>query len=92
MKNNYILIISNNEEIGKKLSEKIKLLRECDTVKVVSYIESISVLNSTQPAIILLYCGHTDNSGVVKEIRAIKSLDKVPIMFITDTFTEDKLL
>ena len=92
MKNNYILIISNDEEIGKSLSEKIKLLRECDTIKIVSYIEAISALNSTQPAIILLYCGHTDNTGIVKEIRTIKSLDKVPIIFITESFTEDKLL
>ncbi len=92
MKNNFILIISNDKEAGKKLNEKIKLLRDCDTVRIVSYIESISVLNTTQPAVILLYCGNSDNAGIVKEIRTIKSLDKVPIVFITNTFIEDKLL
>ena len=39
MSNNSILIISNNEATGKQISEKIKLLRECDSVRVVSYIE-----------------------------------------------------
>lgn len=92
MKNNNILIISNNKDVGEKLSEKIKLLRECDTIQQITYIETISVLNSTQPSVIMLYCGKTDTISIIKEIRAIKSLDKVPIIFITDTYTEDKLL
>ena len=91
MKNNSILIITNNPEVGKNLNDKIKLLRECDTVKIVSYIESISVLNSTQPSLILLYCGKTDNTGIVKEIRSIKALDKVPIIFVMDSLVEDLL-
>ena len=66
MNNNSILIISNSEETGKHISEKIKLLRECDSVRIVSYIEAISVLNSTQPSIILLYCSKTDSTGIVK--------------------------
>ena len=85
-------MISNNQEIGSKISEKIKLLRECDVVKIVSYIESISVLNSMQPSVILLYCANQDSVGIVKEIRKLKNLDKVPIIFIMDVFVEDLLL
>ncbi len=92
MSNNYILVISNKQETGAIISEKIRLLRECDVVKVVSYIESISVLNSLQPSIIMLYCSNEDSVNIVSEIRKIKTLDKVPIIFIMDTFVEDMLL
>ena len=91
VKSNSILIISNNEETGKQISEKIKLLRECDSVRIVSFIEAISVLNSTQPSIILLYCDKTDSIGIVKEIRSINALDKVPIIFAMDSLIEDIL-
>lgn len=87
-----ILIITNEESIGIKVSEKIKLLRECDTIQIATYIEAISILNSTQPSLIMVYCANTDSVGIIKEIRTIKSLDKVPIIFITDTFVEDLLL
>lgn len=91
LKNNSILIISNNNEIGNKISDKIKLLREYDTIKTVSYIESISVLNSTQPSLIIVYSGNTDSVTLIKEIRAIQALDKVPIIFAMDSFVEDIL-
>ncbi len=91
MKNNSILIISNNEAVGNQISDKIKLLRECDSVKIVSFIEAISVLNSTQPSVIMLYCSKTDSIGIIKEIRSINSLDKVPIIFVMDTLIEDIL-
>lgn len=91
MKSNSILIISNNAEVGKQITEKIKLLRECDTIRIVSYIEAISVLNSTQPSIIILYCSKADSAGIVKEIRAIDALDKVPIIFVMDNLVEDIL-
>ena len=92
MQSNYILIISNNKEIGATISDKIKLLRECDVIKVVSYIEAISELNTKQPSVILLHCANYDSVNIVKEIRKLKSLDKVPVIFITDTFVEDLLL
>ncbi len=92
LNNGSILIISNDESTGKKVSEKIKLLRECDTIQIVSYLEAISVLNSTQPSLIMVYCANSDSVGIIKEIRAIKSLDKVPIIFIMDSMVEDLLL
>ncbi|MBQ9245236.1 hypothetical protein IJ182_03105 [bacterium] len=92
MKKGSILIISNDNAIGKQISAKIKLLRECDTIRNVSYIESISVLNSTQPSLIIVYCSNSDSVGIIKEIRAIKSLDKVPILFVMDTFVEELLM
>ena len=92
MGNGSILIISNDESTGRKVSEKIKLLRECDTIQIVSYIEAISVLNSTQPSLIMVYCANNDSVGIIREIRTIKSLDKVPIILITDTLVEDLLL
>lgn len=91
MQNNSILIISNNSDTGKQIADKIKLLRECDTIRIVSFIEAISVLNSTQPTLILLYCSKTDSTGIVKEIRAIDALDKVPIIYIMDSLVEDLL-
>ena len=92
MKNGSILIISNDNKTGIKISEKIKLLRECDTIKIVSYIEAISVLNSTQPSLILVYCSNSDSISIIKEIRTIKALDKVPIIFVMDSLVEDLLM
>ncbi len=92
MKSGSILIISNEAKVGQEISEKIKLLRECDTIRIVSYIEAISVLNSTQPSLILVYCSKSDSIGIVKEIRALKALDKVPIIFVMDNFIEDLLM
>ena len=92
MKNGSILIISNNEKKGNNISEKIKLLRECDTIRIVSYIEAISVLNSTQPSLILVYCSSSDSISIIKEIRTIKALDKIPIIFVMDSFVEDLLM
>ena len=92
MKNGSILIISNDNKKGVYISEKIKLLRECDTIRVVSYIEAISVLNSTQPSLILVYCSNSDSISIIKEIRTIKALDKVPIIFVMDSLVEDLLM
>lgn len=91
LKTGSILIITNKADVGNHIADKIKLLRECDTIKIVSYIESISVLNTTQPSLILIYCSDTDSVSIIKEIRSIKSLDKVPILFITDNLNEEKL-
>ncbi len=91
LKNGSILIISNNKDVSEKISDKIKLLRECDTVKSVSFLEAISVLNSCIPALIILYWTKEDSVNIVKEIRAIKSLDKVPIIFVMDSLIEEIL-
>ncbi|MCD7779250.1 MAG: hypothetical protein LUH05_01090, partial [Candidatus Gastranaerophilales bacterium] len=92
MKNASILIISNEEKTGRQISDKIKLLRECDTIRIVSYIEAISVLNSTQPSVILVYCSNSDSISIIKEIRLIKALNKVPIIFVMDFLVEDILM
>ncbi len=91
MKNNSILVISNNKEVSDLIIGKINLLRECDKIKSVSYIETISELNSSQPALIILYHGMTDTIRIVKEIRKIKSLNKVPIIFVMDKLEENSL-
>ncbi len=91
MKNGSILIISNNPDVSKKISEKIKLLRECDTVQSVSFLEAISVLNSSHPSLIILYWAKEDSVNIVKEIRSIHSLDKVPIIFVMDSLIEEIL-
>lgn len=91
LKTGSILIITNKTDIGVHISEKIKLLRECDTIKIASYIQSISILNTTQPALILIYCSDNDSVSIIKEIRSIIALDKVPILLITDKLNEEKL-
>lgn len=92
MKNGSILIISNDEKTGNLISEKVKLLRDCDSIQIVTYIESISVLNSTQPSLIMVYSSSSDSIGIVKEIRTLKNLDKVPIILVMDYFIEELLL
>lgn len=92
MRNDSILIISNDEKKGKQISEKVKLLRECDAIRIVSYIEAISVLNSTQPSLIMVYCSNSDSISIIKEIRALKALDKVPIIFVMNSLVEDILM
>ena len=91
MKNNSILIISNDNEVSKTISTKIKLLRECDNIQSVNYIETISALNLMCPNLIILYKGKTDSIGILKEIRKIKSLNKVPIIFVMDKPDEEAL-
>lgn len=92
MKSSSILIITNDFDKGRQIEKKLKLLRECDTVKIVTYLEAISILNTTQPSLILLYCSDDDSVGIIKEMRSINSLDTVPILYIADEFEEDKLL
>ena len=92
MKTGSILIISNDTSVGEELQGKIKLLRECDSIIKVSYIEAISVLNSTQPSLILVYSSNADSLGIIKEIRALKSLDKVPVVLVMDEFYEEQLM
>ena len=91
MKNNSILIISNDNGISGIINTKIKLLRECDNIQSVNYIETISALNTLQPTLIILYRGKSDSIGIIKEIRKIKSLNKVPIIFVTDKYDEESL-
>jgi len=92
VKNGSILIISNDEQVGRTITEKVKLLRGSDSIKQVTYIEAISVLNSTQPSLIMVYSSSFDSVGIIKEIRTLKYLDKVPIIFIMDKFDEELLL
>lgn len=92
MEKGTILIISNEEEKSNSIKAKIKLLRGYDSVRIVSYIEAISVLNTTMPSIIIVYCEPNNPLTIVKEIRAIGYLDKVPILYVEDTFNEEKLL
>lgn len=91
MNNNSILIISNHEEVSNIIIDKIKLLRECDTIKSVSTLEAISVLNSSKPSLIILYWAKADSIQIVKEIRTIHSLDSVPIIFVMDSLIEEIL-
>lgn len=91
MNNNSVLIITNDSEKGVQISSKIKLLRECDTIQTVTYIEVISVLNTNQPKLIILYCSKNDSVEIVKEIRNINTLDDVPILLIMDTKDDEKL-
>lgn len=91
MKNGSILIISNQKETGNKIAEKVKLLRDCDSIKISSYTEAISVLNTSQPSLIILHCAENDNVGIIKEIRSLNISKKVPILFITNTLEEEKL-
>lgn len=92
MNNGSILIISDDLETGRLISEKVKLLRNYDNIQTVTYIEAISVLNSTQPFLIMVYGSNEDSIAIVKEIRTLTNLDKVPIILVTDSFDEDLLL
>ncbi len=91
MINDTILIITNNKEKGSQISSKIKLLRENDIIKTVSYIECISILSTNKPSLMLLYSEESDSIEIIKEIREIKNLDNVPIILITDKINEEKL-
>lgn len=92
MKSNSILVISNDDKIGQEISNKINLLRECDSIRIVSYIEAISVLNSTLPSVILVYCAKTDSVSIIKEIRSLNFLNKVPIIFVSDSLVDEVLM
>ena len=91
MKKGSILIISNKNEIGENIQEKLKLLRECDTSTIVSQKDALSILNSTQPSIIIVYSSDADTMGIIKEMRGIKALNKVPVIFVMDTFDQESL-
>lgn len=92
MRNNSILVISNYPEIGEDISNKLKLLRNYDNAKVVSYIEAISISKSIHPSIILIYSSKFDTVDIIKEVKAINSLGNIPTIFITDEYDEEKLL
>ena len=92
MEKGTILIISNEQEKSNNIKSKIKLLRGYDSVRIVSYVEAISVLNTTMPTMIIVYCEPQNPLTIIKEIRTIGYLDKVPILYIEDSFDEEKLM
>ena len=92
MKNGSILILSNDRDTGASIESKVKLLRECDDIRTAEYIEAVSILNTSQPSLIIVYCSNKDSIGIVKEIRSLKQLDKAPIILAMDYFIEELLL
>ncbi len=91
MKKDSLLIISNNSNKAEIIRNKIRLLRKTDKIKTVSYLESISILNTYIPKIILLYISKEDSIQIIKEIKTIKALEKVPLIIVTDEINEEIL-
>ena len=92
MKNNSVLIIANNEQKGQLITEKTKLLRECDQINLVKSPEGISEINKNQPSLIIIYNDSLGSINLIKDIREEDTYNKIPIIFVMDTFNEEILL
>lgn len=86
MKNKYILIIADNNEAGKRLHSKIKLLRKSDEISICSFYNAIEKINETQPKIIIYLYSEKNN---IELINDIKKISKAPIVFVTENINEE---
>ncbi len=86
MNNKYILIIADNNEAGKRLYSKIKLLRKSDEISICASYNAIEKTNETQPKIVI-YLYSTGNN--IELINDIKKISKAPIIFVTENINEE---
>lgn len=92
MINSNILLITDNEEISKVLSEKLVLLRSFDEVVVTDFENAYSSLSAVNPSVVFLNeCGKRD--AAVEHLKYIKTkYPQTVVILVADNYDVDFIM
>ncbi len=91
MKENNVIIISDNKNYADKFAAKILLLRSSDSVGVMDYKKAKTKLNNHRPDLILLHCENTEQLNFIKEVKNFSNVKTASILLISDNRESDFL-
>ena len=94
MASNNIVIICDDEIIGKALRLKLSTLREVDSIKIGLFKDAIFEIESNTPDVLIVF-SKIENEKIfdfIKEIEPVASEYKTPILLVTDDLNEDFIL
>ena len=85
---NNIVIICAEKEISDKLKSNLMLLRKFDSIICANFLNAQETIFQNFPNTILIYSSTVDNNI----LEFIKEFKQIPILFISDTYTDETLL
>lgn len=91
MKENNIIIISDNKNFATKLSTKILLLRAGDFVGIMDYKSANSKINNQSADLILLHSEEIGQIDLVRKIKNFSNLKRASIILISNNSDSDFL-
>ncbi len=91
MKENNIIIISDNKNFATKLSSKILLLRTSDIVGIMDYKKANSCINNQSADLILLHAEEAEQVNFVRRIKKFSNLKRTSIILISNNAESDFL-
>ncbi len=91
MKENNVIIISDNKGYAEKFASKILLLRSTDSVGVLDYKKAKTKLNNHRPDLVLLHSEKIEQLNFIKEIKNFSNVKSASILLISDNRESDFL-
>ena len=85
---NNIVIVCDEKEVSDNLKSNLMLLRKFDYIISCNFLTAQDTIQRNNPAIILLHSNNPDD----KVIDFIKEFKKIPILFISNEFSDETLL
>lgn len=91
MKDNNVIIISDNRQKSEKFASKIILLRTYDSVAIFEKSEVVKRLEDAALDLILLHAEQAKDIDIIKELRMLPNLKNTTIIMLTEFYDEDML-
>lgn len=86
-----IVIICDDEILGKAIRVKLSSLREVDSIKIAPYKDAIFEIESNVPDVIIVFGDFKDGGdfGIISNIKATAEYINAPILLVTEELSED---
>lgn len=91
MKENNVIIISDNKAFADKFAPKILLLRVSDSIEIMDYKKAKSKLNNHHPDLIIIHSDRTEQLNFIKEIKNFSNAKTASIILVSDNRESDFL-
>lgn len=91
MKENNVIIISDNKAFADKFASKILLLRVSDSIEIMDYKKAKSKLNNHRPDLIIIHSDNTEQIDFIKEIKNFSNAKTASIILVSDNRESDFL-
>ncbi len=92
--NNTLALISNSQELVRKISDKLVLLRDLDKTVNSPLDKAYEFLKSQMPNTIMLHCKENDVEAInlINKIKKDEILKEVPVIFVAQDCTRETII